>query len=77
MNPINFNQNFGSSSTIQPYVSVSGGISGNQSGAGYGGQVSVGVGSNSGYVGVYASGGGAFGGGSALTGVGIGGGIRF
>jgi len=77
MNPINFNQNFGSSSTIRPYVSVSGGISGNQSGAGYGGQMSVGIGSNRGYVGGYVSGGGSFGGSSGISGVGIGGGFRF
>ena len=77
MNPINFNQNFGSSSQIRPYVSVDGGISGNQSGAGYGGQVSVGIHSNSGYVGAYGAGGGSFGGGFGGGAVGIGGGFRF
>jgi hypothetical protein len=77
MNPINFNQNFGSSSQIKPFVSVSGGISGGSGGAGYGGQVSAGIHSNRGYVGVYGSGGGSFGGGFGGGAIGIGGGFRF
>ena len=75
-NPINFNQQFTNSSQVRPIVSVDGGISGSNRGAGYSGQVFVGVGNNSGYVGAYGSGGGSFGGGFGGA-VGLGGGFRF
>ena len=77
MNPINFAPNFGSGPQIKPFVTIDGGISGNQSGAGYGGQVGVGIHNNRGYVGVYGSGGGSFGGGFGGGAIGIGGGFRF
>ena len=77
MNPINFSPNFGSSSQIKPYVSIDGGISGNNRGAGWGGQVSAGIQSNKGFVGGYVSGGGDFSGNFGRPAVGFGGGIRF
>jgi hypothetical protein len=77
MNPINFNPTFGSSSQIRPFVNVNGSISGGSGGAGYGGQVSVGISNNRGSVGVFGSGGGSFGGGFGGGAIGIGGGIRF
>jgi len=75
--PINFNQQFTNSPQVRPIVSVEGGISGSNQGAGYGGQVFVGVGNNRGYVGAYGSGGGYFGGGFGGGAIGFGGGFRF
>ena len=77
--PIDFNQNFGNSSQTKPFVNVreGSGISGNQSGAGYQAQVSAGIHSNRGFVGIYGSGGGSFQHGWGGGAIGLGGGFRF
>ncbi len=74
MNPINFNQNFGPSSEIKPYNPGCGGIPGNPF---YRGQGSIGIHSNTGYVGAYGAGGKPKPKIGGSVGGGFGGGVRF
>ncbi len=77
MNPINFTPQFGNGPQLRPVVSVSGGISGDNRGAGWGGQASVGIANDRFFAGGFVSGGGSFGGPTGKPAFGGGSGIRF